>query len=140
MVGHLQRNKVNKFLRLFKVLHSLDSIDLAWDISKRAKERIKVFVEVNTSGEPQKYGIKPEMADEFISQIREIPNLELIGVMTVGPYPSEEYRSRKAFALLREIAERNNLKYISAGMSEDWQYALMEGANILRIGRAIFQP
>jgi uncharacterized pyridoxal phosphate-containing UPF0001 family protein len=59
--------------------------------------------------------------------------------MTVGPYPSEEYRSRKAFALLREIAERNNLKYISAGMSEDWQYALMEGANILRIGRAIFQ-
>jgi len=140
MVGHLQRNKVNKFLRLFKVLHSLDSIDLAWDISKRAKERVKVFVEVNTSGEPQKYGIKPEMADEFISQIREIPNLELIGVMTVGPYPSEEYRSRKAFALLREIAERNNLKYISAGMSEDWQYALMEGANILRIGRAIFQP
>jgi len=140
MVGHLQRNKVNKFLRLFKVLHSLDSIDLAWDISKRAKEKVKVFVEVNTSGEPQKYGIKPEMADEFISQIREIPNLELIGVMTVGPYPSEEYRSRKAFALLREIAERNNLKYISAGMSEDWQYALMEGANILRIGRAIFQP
>ena len=140
MVGHLQRNKVNKFLRLFKVLHSLDSIDLAWDISKRTKEKVKVFVEVNTSGEPQKYGIKPEMADEFISQIREIPNLELIGVMTVGPYPSEEYRSRKAFALLREIAERNNLKYISAGMSEDWQYALMEGANILRIGRAIFQP
>jgi pyridoxal phosphate enzyme (YggS family) len=139
MVGHLQRNKVNKFLRLFKVLHSLDSIDLAWDISKRTKEKVKVFVEVNTSGEPQKYGIKPEMADEFISQIREIPNLELIGVMTVGPYPSEEYRSRKAFALLREIAERNNLKYISAGMSEDWQYALMEGANILRIGRAIFQ-
>jgi pyridoxal phosphate enzyme (YggS family) len=140
MVGHLQRNKVNKFLRLFKVLHTLDSIDLAWDISKRAKERIKVFVEVNTSGEPQKYGIKPDIADEFISQIREIPNLELIGVMTVGPYPPEEYRSRKAFALLREIAERNNLKYISAGMSEDWQYALMEGANILRIGRAIFQP
>jgi pyridoxal phosphate enzyme (YggS family) len=140
MVGHLQRNKVNKFLRLFKVLHSLDSIDLAWDISKRAKERIKVFVEVNTSGEPQKHGIKPDMADEFISQIREIPSLELIGVMTVGPYPPEEYRSRKAFALLREIAERNNLKYISAGMSEDWQYALMEGANILRIGRAIFQP
>jgi pyridoxal phosphate enzyme (YggS family) len=140
MVGHLQRNKVNKFLRLFKVLHSLDSIDLAWDISKRAKERIKVFVEVNTSGEPQKHGIKPDIADEFISQIREIPNLELIGVMTVGPYPTEEYRSRKAFALLREIAERNNLKYISAGMSEDWQYALMEGANILRIGRAIFQP
>jgi PLP dependent protein len=140
MVGHLQRNKVNKFLRLFKVLHSLDSIDLAWDISKRAKERIKVFVEVNTSGEPQKHGIKPEMADESISQIREIPNLELLGVMMVGPYPPEEYRSRKAFALLREIAERNNLKYISAGMSEDWQYALMEGANILRIGRAIFQP
>jgi Predicted enzyme with a TIM-barrel fold len=61
MVGHLQRNKVNKFLRLFKVLHSLDSIDLAWDISKRAKERIKVFVEVNTSGEHTKARDKPEM-------------------------------------------------------------------------------
>ncbi len=138
MVGHLQRNKVNKFLRLFDVLHSLDSIDLAWAISKRANKSVKVFVEVNTSGEAQKHGIKPEMADEFIGVIKEIPKLELLGVMTVGPYPPDEYRSRKAFALLREIAQRNNLKYISAGMSEDWMYALMEGANILRIGRAIF--
>lgn len=138
MVGHLQSNKVNKFLKLFDVLHSLDSVDLAWAISKRATRKVKIFVEVNTSGEPQKHGVKPEFADKLIEEVRNIPNLELLGVMTVGPYPPEEYKSRKAFALLREIAQRNNLKYISAGMSEDWKYALMEGANILRIGRAIF--
>lgn len=138
MVGHLQRNKVNKFLRLFEVLHSLDSVKLAEAISKRTNKVIKVFVEVNTSGEPQKFGVKPEEADEIISRIKEIPNIELLGVMTIGPYPPDEYKSRKAFALLREIAERNNLRYISAGMTEDWKYALMEGANVLRIGRGIF--
>ncbi len=138
MVGHLQKNKVNKFLRLFEVLHSLDSVELAEAISKRTDKMVKVFVEVNTSGEPQKFGVKPEEADGIINRIKEIRNLELLGVMTIGPYPPDEYKSRKAFALLREIAERNNLRYISAGMTEDWKYALMEGANVLRIGRGIF--
>lgn len=138
MVGHLQKNKVNKFLRLFDVLHSLDGVELAQAISKRTYKKVKVFVEVNTSGGPQKFGVKPEEADRIIEMVKEIPNLELLGVMTVGPYPPDEYKSRKAFALLREIAERNNLRYISAGMTEDWKYALMEGANVLRIGRGIF--
>ncbi|MEO0138412.1 MAG: YggS family pyridoxal phosphate-dependent enzyme [candidate division WOR-3 bacterium] len=138
MVGHLQKNKVNKFLRLFDVLHSLDGVELAQAISKRTYKKVKVFVEVNTSGEPQKFGVKPEEADRIIEMVKEIPNLELLGVMTVGPYPPDEYKSRKAFALLREIAERNNLRYISAGMTEDWKYALMEGANVLRIRRGIF--
>jgi len=99
---------------------------------------MEVYVEVNTSGEPQKHGVSPEEADSLISYVRGLPNLKLVGVMTVGPYPVEERRSRKAFALLREIAERNGLPKISAGMTEDWKYALMEGANVLRIGRGIF--
>lgn len=138
MVGHLQTNKVNKFLRMFHVLHSLDDLKLAEAISKRASRDIEVYVEINTSGEAQKHGIQPEYADELISKLREIPRIKLVGVMTVGPYPVEEKKSRKSFALLREIAERNSLKKISAGMTEDWMYAVMEGANVLRIGRGIF--
>ena len=138
MVGHLQTNKVNKFLRMFKVLHSLDTLKLAYTISKRARKPVEIYVEINTSGEPQKFGINPSEADEFIGVVKEIPNIRVVGVMTVGPYPPDEVKSRKAFALLREIALRNNLKKISAGMTEDWQYALLEGANVLRIGRGIF--
>ncbi len=138
MVGHLQTNKVNKFLRLFQVLHSLDSLKLAEAVSKRALRDVEVYVEINTSGEPQKHGIQPEYADELISKLKEIPKIKLVGVMTVGPYPVEERKSRRAFALLREIAERNSLRKISAGMTEDWMYAVMEGANVLRIGRGIF--
>lgn len=138
MVGHLQRNKVNKAIRLFDVVQSVDRVGIAEALSKRLTRPMDVYVEVNTSGEPQKHGVSPEEADGLIDHVRNLPNLNLIGVMTVGPYPVEERRSRKAFALLREIAERNGLPKISAGMTEDWKYALLEGANVLRIGRGIF--
>ncbi len=138
MIGHLQKNKVNKAIRLFDVIQSIDRREIADALSKRLKRKMDVYVEVNTSGEPQKHGVSPEEADSLISYVRGLPNLNLVGVMTVGPYPVEERRSRKAFALLRKIAERNGLPKISAGMTEDWKYALMEGANVLRIGRGIF--
>ncbi len=138
LIGHLQRNKANKAIRLFNVIQSIDRREIAEALSKRLTHPLEVFVEVNTSGEPQKHGVKPEEADSLISYVRGLPNLNLVGVMTVGPYPVEERRSRRAFALLREIAERNGLPKISAGMTEDWRYALLEGANVLRIGRGIF--
>ena len=138
MVGHLQRNKVNKAIRLFDVIQSIDRKEIAEALSRRLRRTMEVFVEVNTSGEPQKHGVAPEEADALIEYVRSLPNLKLVGVMTVGPYPVEERRSRRAFALLREIAERNGLPKISAGMTEDWRYALLEGANVLRIGRGIF--
>lgn len=138
MVGHLQRNKVNRAIRLFDVIQSIDRREIAEALSRRLKRTMEVFVEVNTSGEPQKHGVAPEEADALIEYVRSLPNLKLVGVMTVGPYPVEERRSRRAFALLREIAERNGLPKISAGMTEDWRYALLEGANVLRIGRGIF--
>ena len=138
MVGHLQRNKVNKAIRLFDVIQSIDRREIAEALSRRLRRTMEVFVEVNTSGEPQKHGVAPEEADALIEYVRSLPNLKLVGVMTVGPYPVEERRSRRAFALLREIAERNGLPKISAGMTEDWRYALLEGANVLRIGRGIF--
>ena len=138
LIGHLQRNKANKAVRLFNVIQSIDRREIAEALSKRLTHPLEVFVEVNTSGEPQKHGVKPEEADSLISYVRGLPNLNLVGVMTVGPYPVEERRSRRAFALLREIAERNGLPKISAGMTEDWRYALLEGANVLRIGRGIF--
>ncbi len=138
MVGHLQRNKVNKAVRLFDVIQSVDRREIAEALSKRLKRPIEIFVEVNTSGEPQKHGVAPEEARELIEYVRSLPNLRLVGVMTVGPYPVEERRSRRAFALLRRIAEESGLPKISAGMTEDWRYALLEGANVLRIGRGIF--
>ncbi|NPA80696.1 MAG: YggS family pyridoxal phosphate-dependent enzyme [Thermotogae bacterium] len=140
MIGHLQRNKVSKAVRLFQVVQSIDRREIAEALSRRLEHPMEVFVEVNTSGEPQKHGVSPHEADDLIEYVRSLPNLRLVGLMTVGPYPVEERRSRRAFALLREIAERHGLPKISAGMTEDWKYALMEGANVLRIGRGIFGP
>lgn len=144
LVGHLQTNKVKHALKLFKVIESVDRIELVNEILKRLTEPLEVFIEVNTSQEPQKSGCKEEEVRPLVERILESEKLILTGFMTVGPYPVEEKRSRRAFSKLREIKEKVEeefnikIKWLSMGMTEDYQYAILEGANLLRIGRGIF--
>jgi len=144
MIGHLQRNKVKKAVRLFHVIESLDSIRLAKEIEKRVSSPIDCLIEVNTSGEFQKYGVGPEEVVNFFQQVASFEKIRIKGLMTVGPYPPSQERSKASFRMLRLIKDRLekifkvDLPILSMGMSEDFEWAVEEGATILRIGRAIF--
>ncbi len=144
LIGHLQKNKVKYAVKLFKMIQSIDNEELAELINKKTPERMDILIEINTSGEPQKYGVSPDEAGKLVESILNLPNLRLLGLMTVGPYPVDEKKSRKAFALLRETRDRLekefgiSLPILSMGMTEDFEYAILEGANMLRIGRGIY--
>ncbi len=147
MIGHLQRNKVKKAISLFDMIQSVDSIKLGEEINKRAykiNKKIKVLIEVNTSGEKTKYGFEKEELFKNFEKLLELKNLDIKGLFTMGPYPPEEKISRKSFSELRELRDRLereyniNLKELSMGTSEDFIYALKEGATMIRLGRIIF--
>ncbi|MGB4339142.1 MAG: YggS family pyridoxal phosphate-dependent enzyme [Candidatus Hydrothermia bacterium] len=144
LVGHLQTNKVKHAVKIFRVIESVDRIELVGAVNKHLETPMEVFVEVNTSGEQQKAGCKIEEVHPLIEEILMREKLILTGLMTVGPYPVEEKRTRESFAKLyktKEVIEKDfgiNLKWLSMGMTEDYPYAILEGANLLRIGRGIF--
>jgi len=149
LVGHLQRNKVRHAVGLFHAIQSVDRPALVETLARHLSQMPEhvpypVLVEVNTSGEPQKHGVRPEGVFPLVEMILGQPALRLEGLMTVGPYPVEEKRSRKAFALLRELRDRLEEKFgirlpvLSMGMTEDWTWAVLEGSTLIRIGRAIF--
>jgi hypothetical protein len=149
MVGHLQTNKVKSALEIFSVIQSVDSIHLAQEIQKRAltlNRKIPIFLEVNTSGEQTKYGFNPDELFSAIGTIKSMSNLSIDGLMTIGPGLAIENpeASRRSFRLLFElktIAEAEfkiQLPYLSMGMSSDFEIAIEEGSNMIRIGTAIF--
>lgn len=151
LVGHLQTNKVKKALELFDLIQSVDSLHLAEEISKRAKEKGKsteVLIEVNTSGELSKYGVKPDEVSNLVEQISELGNVKIKGLMTVGLLTDEMDKVRPCFVKLRNIfeslkrlkKENVEMKYLSMGMSSDFEMAIEEGSNMIRIGTAIFGP
>jgi uncharacterized pyridoxal phosphate-containing UPF0001 family protein len=131
-------------VRIFKVIESVERLELIDALEKRIEGKMEVFIEVNTSHESQKTGCKEKDVDQLVERILESEKLVLTGFMTVGPYPVDELSSRRAFSKLREIKERIENDYeikipwLSMGMTEDYQYAIPEGANLLRIGRGIF--
>jgi pyridoxal phosphate enzyme (YggS family) len=144
MIGNLQRNKVKKAIKIFKMIQSVDSLKIAEEINKRVSDKYPVLIEVNTSFEETKHGF---LMDELIRNFEKIlsfKNLKILGLFTLGPYPVVEKKSREAFKNLRELKERIekeynlNLPYLSMGMSEDFEYAIQEGANMIRIGRFLF--
>jgi len=149
LVGHLQTNKVKKAIGLFDMIQSLDSLKLANEISKRALESgkvMKVLVEVNTSEEETKFGIKPDEVLDFVKSTSELKGIKVKGLMTVGLFTSEVEKVRPCFKRLKEIFERIksknilgiDMKYLSMGMTADYKVAIEEGSNMLRIGTAIF--
>jgi len=151
MVGHLQRNKAGKAVRMFDMIQSVDSFRLAGELDKRGGEMghtVDILVEVNTSGEESKYGMPPDGAIDLVGKISELPNLKILGLMTIGAFTDDESIVRKCFRTLRGIAEgvrragvpNAEMRYLSMGMTSDFEPAIEEGSNMVRIGTAIFGP
>jgi pyridoxal phosphate enzyme (YggS family) len=150
MIGHMQRNKVKNFLPLVDRIHSLDSLRLAREIEKVAaslERRFDTFLQVNCSGEDQKYGIEPEAAVDAAAQIAsECPSINLVGVMTMAAFTADESEIAASFALARKTFERikgsdcvgGGFSRLSMGMTNDYEIAIAEGATDVRIGSAIF--
>jgi PLP dependent protein len=149
MIGHLQRNKVRQVLPLIHLVHSIDTLRLAEEINAAASKTgicPNVLLQVNTSEEPQKYGVSVGAAPHLAEQIETLPNVKLVGLMTMAPLTHNKDEIRKCFIRARELfVEMKGEKVVgssftelSMGMSSDYEIAIEEGATILRIGSAIF--
>lgn len=149
LIGHLQTNKVKYVVDKVKMIHSVDRYDLALEIHNRAKKIGKVvdiLVQVNISGEKSKFGVSPDGALELIKQIVTLENVRVRGFMTMAPFASNPEKVRNVFSGLRKLSidiEKENINnividYLSMGMSNDYEIAIEEGANLVRIGTALF--
>jgi pyridoxal phosphate enzyme (YggS family) len=151
MIGHLQRNKVKKAVKIFDMIETVDSMKLALEIDKsclKIGRVMPVLIEINSAMEPQKTGV---MADDTVSLVREmsqLENVEIMGLMTMGPLAGNPEDARPYFARTRALYEKLKdvnlsgvmMRYLSMGMSHSYRVAIEEGANLVRIGTAIFGP
>jgi pyridoxal phosphate enzyme (YggS family) len=138
LIGPLQTNKVRDAVALFDVIHSVDRPALAAALAKEAAKqtrRPRLLVEINTGGEPQKAGVLPEAADDFLAQCRDVHGLLIEGLMCIPP---ADEAPAPHFALLAKIARRHGLSFLSMGMSADFVVAVQFGATHVRVGTAIF--
>jgi hypothetical protein len=149
MIGHLQRNKVTAVLPIVSLIHSVDTLRLAEEINNsaaRANLCPRVLLQLNTSMETQKYGVPTGAAMHLVEQIETLPNLKLVGLMTMAPLTHNKNIVQACFAQARELfMEMKGEKIVgpeftelSMGMSSDYEIAIEEGTTILRIGSAIF--
>jgi pyridoxal phosphate enzyme (YggS family) len=147
MIGHLQRNKGSRALELFDRIHTLDSIELAESLSRKAAERgrrIPALIQINVSGEASKFGIAPEALEPVLERLLAMPGLAVDGLMSIGTPAEGPEDPRREFARLRELrdaAERAldvRLPQLSMGMSDDYEIAVEEGSTLVRVGRALF--
>ena len=140
-IGHLQSNKVNQAVRLCDAIQSVDSMELAEKINDAAKKEnkiIKIFLQMNLTGEQQKFGIKEEQMPEIIEGINQLENIKLTGLMCMGKFGDEKI-TREAFRKCKNLAEKFHLPEVSMGMSDDYQIALEEGSTMVRLGSIIFE-
>ena len=146
MIGHLQTNKVKYIADYVYLIHSVDSEKLAEEIQKQAEKRDKVLdvlVQVNTSDEMQKSGVDPDKAEKLCRFVSSLVNVRLCGLMTIGKFTDDKNIIRGNFKDLKKIYDElktsfPDFKYLSMGMTSDYDIAIEEGANLLRIGSAIF--
>jgi pyridoxal phosphate enzyme (YggS family) len=143
LIGHLQTNKVRDALELFDVIHSLDRLDLAWELDKRARagtRTVDVLVEVNVAAEASKGGVAPQGLGELLDAVASMPSLKVRGLMAIPPEAKDPDDSRVWFRALRKLGERYSFSELSMGMSGDFEVAIEEGATMVRVGTAIFGP
>jgi hypothetical protein len=149
MIGHLQTNKVKYVVNLFDWIHSVDRLELARELDKRAGQnnrKLNALIEVNVSGEASKNGAVPQQVLELVRQISILPNLSVRGLMTMPPYSNDPENSRPYFIALRRLRDEIvsaavpgiSMTELSMGMTDDFEVAIEEGATIIRVGRAIF--
>lgn len=147
MIGHLQTNKAKKLVGNTALIHSLDRWSLAETLNRLAIDKgvkVNVLVQVNISGEETKYGLAPEEVADFIAAAAELEGLNISGLMTMAPYVTNPEEVRPIFRALYQMRQElqlkwPGLKYLSMGMSNDFEVAVEEGADIVRIGSAIFR-
>jgi len=148
-IGHLQKNKVKKAVRIFDMIETVDSVEIAREIDKRCAQIDKimpVLIEVNSGRESQKSGVLPENVEQLIEEISALPNIEVMGLMTMGPRVGNPEDSRPYFVETRKIFEKVKklnlpnveMKYLSMGMTNSYKVAIEEGANMVRLGSKIF--
>jgi pyridoxal phosphate enzyme (YggS family) len=137
-IGHLQTNKAAAAADLFAMIHSVDSVRLAEQLSRRSTASVRVLLEVNVAGEASKFGFAPAEVGSAVARIGALPRIDLAGLMTVAPASKEPETARPIFRELRDLASANGLSELSMGMTDDFEVAIEEGATIVRIGRAIF--
>lgn len=154
LIGHLQKNDINKALPIFDVIQTVESTRKARHIDKRVekagKSKIPVYIEVNSAREENKYGVEPEFESlkELLDDIAEMDHLEVKGLMTMGAFHEDPEDTRPYFKKTKKLfekaqrIERDNLdlQVLSMGMSNSYRVAIEEGANVVRLGRAIFGP
>jgi len=149
MIGHLQRNKVKAVVPLVKLIHSVDSLRLAEELQAhgmRHETAIDVLLQVNTASEPNKYGVAAPAAGHMAEQIDTMTFLNLRGLMCMAPYSDDPEHSRPSFRRAAELFEEiktsdlvdDQFNILSMGMTNDFEVAIEEGANVVRVGRAIF--
>jgi pyridoxal phosphate enzyme (YggS family) len=144
LIGSLQRNKAGKAAALFDVVQTVDRIELGAALGRRALalgRRLDVLIEVNATGEAAKAGVAPDEAAKLVEQLVAVEGIRLCGVMGMGPLGADEAGTRRCFAKLRGVFEQLPAECrtsLSMGMTGDFELAILEGSNLVRIGTAIF--
>ena len=148
-IGYLQKNKVKKAVRLFDMIETVDSIDIAGEIDKRCAQigkTMPVLIEINSGREEQKAGVPPEKAGQLVSEISLLPNIKVMGLMTMGPRSGNPENARPYFTATRRVFDsikalglpNVEMRFLSMGMTNSYRMAIEEGANMVRIGSKIF--
>ena len=143
LVGHLQTNKARDAVLLFDLIHSVDRLDLARALERRARDLDKVadvLVQVNVAGEATKGGFAPSELKGALEALGGFPGLRVCGLMTIPPPVESAAMARRWFRWLRELRDEAGLEHLSMGMSGDFEVAVEEGATMVRVGTAIFGP
>ena len=142
MIGHLQTNKVKDIVkRNIYLIESVDSIKLAKEINKEAiknNKKVKILIEVKISQDPNKTGCSKEKVDNLIEEVKQLSNINLQGLMTIGPNTEDKDIIRESFKEMKQLKDKYNLPLLSMGMSNDYKIAIEEGSNIIRVGTKIF--
>lgn len=148
-IGHLQRNKVKLVAGVANLIHSLDSIPLAEELNKQAERlgiRISALIEINSAMEESKGGVAPDEAEEFFLALKKFDRIDVMGIMTMGPALEDKELIRPYFKMTKNIFDKIKSRYgfagepiLSMGMSESYSIAIEEGANLVRIGRRLFE-
>ena len=147
LIGHLQTNKAKDAVKMFSLIHSVDSLHLAEEIDKQAAKINKtqdILIQVSTSGEESKFGIRPEEVDDLLKKLLAYRHISIKGFMTIAPEVDDPEAVRPYFRALRELRDRVNQSFntqyrvLSMGMTNDFEIAIEEGSTMVRVGRAIF--